>query len=219
MECRSFRKLSYELIADVDPRMAESVETGRFIEMFPDEGALHLHACSECARHWQGLLVQIHALASLSRISAPRDLEGRVVASFHAGHRQDRIVAQLRAVDRRPVPEELVARLERALEERHTAPPVLDRMVEKHIEDLGRDARRSAQRSVRYGLGGVAALVLVATLWFTSPRGVVPSEVDGVTTAYRFRSERVDSIQKASLGGFARGVVNGFTGGLADGLR
>lgn len=78
----------------------------------------------------------IRALRHLERLAAPASLEGCVVASLEAGHRQDRAAAVLSAVDRIAAPAELDALVEAAIDRaasEHPAPAVLDRLVEERI--------------------------------------------------------------------------------------
>ena len=78
----------------------------------------------------------VRALHYLERLAAPAALEGCVVASLEAGHRQDRAGAVLSAVDRMDAPADLDVLVEAAVDRaasEHPAPAVLDRLVEERI--------------------------------------------------------------------------------------
>lgn len=100
---------------------------------------------------WRGLVRQARALVSLgthqapglrsSRLRAPADLDGRVVAALQAGRREERAVAAVRSLARVEAPAELTARVrqfaERSFpdEPERRAPGALDRLVEQEIAD------------------------------------------------------------------------------------
>ena len=69
--------------------------------------ASHLATCADCSRRLEDLARQAHALSELERAPAPRELEGRVVAALHAGHRQERSVAWLAGLGRQLPPQQL----------------------------------------------------------------------------------------------------------------
>lgn len=90
---------------------------------------------------WRGLVRQARALASLGRLRAPEDLDGRVVAALQAGYREERAAAAVRSLPRVDVPVELTARVRRLAERSFSqdperrAPRVLDLLVEEAIAD------------------------------------------------------------------------------------
>lgn len=87
------------------------------IERAGDPGALesalesaltaHRASCTECDAFAQRIDAQARALQGLERMRAPLELAGLVVATFHEGQRQDRAVAALGALGRKPAPDEL----------------------------------------------------------------------------------------------------------------
>jgi hypothetical protein len=78
------------------------------------------------------------ALRSLSRVATPASLEGLVVASLEAGHRQDRAVSLVESLEGKPAPVELDELVEGSVEVRGEglrAPHVLDRLVGERVAD------------------------------------------------------------------------------------
>ncbi|MBK7642731.1 MAG: hypothetical protein IPJ19_06710 [Planctomycetes bacterium] len=81
------------------------------------------------------------ALALLARRAAPHELDGLVVASTQAGHRQDRVLAHLRTSMRHEAPAQLGEQLGIGSGQilgdalRVTAPAVLDRLVDEELRD------------------------------------------------------------------------------------
>ncbi len=75
---------------------------------------------------------QAKALGSLSRAGAPRDLDGRVVASIQAGYRQDRAVVALARLEPKEAPIELQRHVRRQLA-LFSAPDILRRLVEEEM--------------------------------------------------------------------------------------
>jgi len=110
-------------------------------------GSLDAHAgtCADCAAFAARIGRAAEALAALERRAAPLELDGRVVASFQAGVRQDRVVRALTELGplETPADAELDARVEFAV--RHPelelgrtsskAPHVLERLVAEELAD------------------------------------------------------------------------------------
>jgi len=71
------------------------------------------------------------ALAALPRPSAPAELDGRVVAAIHAGHREDRAAAFLASLAPESAPDALRGRVAREIVT--GAPAALDRLVESRV--------------------------------------------------------------------------------------
>jgi len=112
----------------------------------PEDLRERLSADETALAEWRGLVRQARALVSLgthqaSRLRAPADLDGRVVAALQAGRREERAVTALRSLARVDAPTELTARVRRLAERsfsddpEHRAPRVLDRLVEEEIAD------------------------------------------------------------------------------------
>lgn len=80
-------------------------------------------------------------LAGLTRRTAPSALDGRVVAAFEAGHREERAIEAVQSLVRVDVPEHLAEHLDRAVtrelskREALLAPDVLRRLVEEELSD------------------------------------------------------------------------------------
>jgi uncharacterized protein YbaR (Trm112 family) len=92
----------------------------------------HLIACNGCRGFLVSVEAQLRALSELRPMSAPRELDGLVVAATQAGYRQDRAVAALRAIGKTPMP----AEVDRVIwPVGLKAPPVLDRLVERDLQD------------------------------------------------------------------------------------
>lgn len=148
MTSRALRDTLIEHLADA-ARVADGVD-GRSV--LPAELREHLADDEAALAEWRRLLGQARALLALGRVPAPGDLEGRVVAALHPGHRQDRIVAQLCALRVQETPDELDVRVRHMAEQpftapRKSAPAILDRLVEEEVADLQKSvAARMASR-------------------------------------------------------------------------
>ncbi len=107
----------------------------------------HLARCEGCSA-WLGR-VELHVttLRELGSVPAPRDLDGRVVGATQAGFRQDRAVQALRDLNRIAMPVEVDLAIWPAGK---SAPPVLDRLVDRDLQEQTRGiARRFAGRIER----------------------------------------------------------------------
>jgi len=147
-----------ELLARVFDARSGGGEDGR--QVLPPEIQEQLLRDPAAAWSWERWVRQVRGLASLPRLEPPPDLEGRVVASFHAGHRQDRIASHLERLARLEAPRALEARVRHLAERPFSlpgipAPSVLDRLVEADFDDSRRAA--GGPRSVALGRGGSAA--------------------------------------------------------------
>jgi hypothetical protein len=107
----------------------------------------HLARCGGCRAWLERVELHVAALRELPRMSAPRALEGRVVAATQAGYRQDRAVEALRDI----APVKMPAEVDNAIwPVGKTAPPVLDRLVDQDLQEQTRGiARRFAGRIER----------------------------------------------------------------------
>lgn len=120
------------------------------------ELARHLASCAACAAFAASIDRHALALRGLPRHEASEELDGLVVAAFHAGHRQERAIDAVRALTREPTPSALDQRLwERGP---RSAPAVLDRLVAEDLADpekalsrryAGRLQRLSAPEELR----------------------------------------------------------------------
>ena len=118
----------------------------------------HLEACPSCAAEASRTARIVTSLASMARVSAPRELDGLVVATMHEGYRQDRAVVALRSLGRLSTPGELTGRTlrsRRSLREPSLAEPmsdastsdprapaVLERLVDENLRRGSADAGR-----------------------------------------------------------------------------
>ena len=145
MDCHALRDawiadLQQEVRALVGRRGA--VDRVRFREggTSPEVEA-HLASCGACSSFRKRLRAQARALAYLARyLEVPAELDGRVVATLHAGHRQDRAARAVETLADRRAPAELEHAVEALLErpfdlKGQLAPSVLDRLVEEDLRD------------------------------------------------------------------------------------
>lgn len=111
----------------------------------PDGLRKHISDCPSCAAQFGRLERVTSALASLPKLSAPSDLEGRVAASFGAGVRQDRVVRELESLAPAPAPSVLGAMLESMQMSSSTegAPEELRARVDEELEVPGAGRARS----------------------------------------------------------------------------
>lgn len=199
MDCRAFD----EALVGLAPVPQGEVE-------LPLAARAHAESCSACSVRWRKHVALRRALTALPPRSAPADLEGRVVAAFEAGYREDRVVASLRSIPTLGAPAELDRRV-RALFSPNPAPEVLDRLVEARLESERRAARlRRGARRVLQAAGLAAAAVAVF---------VVLREVREDRPAYAFEIVRLDSLRDAGIDSAARGLIDGLTGGIVEGSR
>jgi len=91
----------------------------------------HLAACGECAEFARRARQIRASLSQVSRVAAPRELDGLVVAATQPGSRQERAVGALSSLARLPAPAELVGR-------------ALEVLVEGEDRKGGRSSGRSA---------------------------------------------------------------------------
>jgi len=128
MNCQVFREASLADALGTSPSEPEYVA--------------HRDSCGACATFLLRLETQVRALRSLPRRNAPRDLDGRVVAALHPGHREERAVRFLRSMGRVAAPSALDARVgEGAAPLR--APEILDQLVaEDRIDPAQSQTRR-----------------------------------------------------------------------------
>ena len=197
----------------------------------------HLIACVGCSAFLSGVERQMRALSSLQRPTAPRELEGLVVAATQAGQRQDRAIAALRsltpvamprAVDREiwPVGAGLPLHLDTLAEhdtarsiarrfagriERLQAPRTLD----ARVTSIFSATRLRRDRFVRrFALSAAAALLIaftVAGTLFIIDRPAV------VAAGPKFVIQRVSSTSEFSS--MAQATFSALAGGLSDADR
>ena len=125
-------------------------------------GGGHAGACPDCADYLARVVRGVGALSKLSRLPAPAELEGCVVAALQAGARQERAVRAFGSIARLEAPEdvdggaeveaELAARLPRLTRPaRLSAPDELERLVAAELAD-------PAAFRVRRHVGGLGRL-------------------------------------------------------------
>jgi hypothetical protein len=143
-DCRDCRDWREQLELDASDGLVDASDHGL---------AAHLAECEACRTSYVRRARLARLLRTLARRAVPGDLEGRVVAAFHAGRREDRAVSELERLGRRAAPAALERRVAREL----NAPPVLDRLVAESLGDLprtivrgmtGKLARHSAPESL-----------------------------------------------------------------------
>jgi hypothetical protein len=121
------------------------------------EAAGHAAECNPCALFAQRFARCSTSLSSLTRKHAPQELEGRVVAALEAGSRQQRAIEALVTLGRLKPPAELDgAVMSQAggehtyqLRGRHSAPAVLERLVNEELSDLPKARTRRFVGSLR----------------------------------------------------------------------
>jgi hypothetical protein len=157
----------------------------------------HLANCSSCSQQWQRLLDQSRCLAALTRMQAPVDLEGRVVAALNAGYREDRVVEAIKHLPRHRVPEildggfstddQLAGRLGFPLAglERHRAPDELRRRLELQFAPQASASHSPALGTAEGPKRGFmpAALSQGETRWLVASLLSVAAAVVMLTTA------------------------------------
>jgi hypothetical protein len=197
----------------------------------------HLLACSGCRGFLAGVEAQMRAFRDLERRRTPRELDGLVVAATQAGHRQDRAVRALRSIGSTPMPAEIDRAIWPAGAE---APPVLDRLVERNLQDpthtiarrfAGRIERLQAPRALearvtRLSAFGrkrrdpfarqvalVAAALVLAVLTLTAT-WFIAKQSDVTAAEPLFVIERVNSVEEFDP--FVQGTLAGLLGGVPD---
>jgi hypothetical protein len=104
----------------------------------------HLRGCEPCAQKAQAMVRNLHALGELPMVSAPAELDGRIVAASQAGFRQERAVNGLAGVDSVAAPAALDLRIDGLLESmrdsgelpEREAPFELEERVDQSLKDL-----------------------------------------------------------------------------------
>lgn len=101
----------------------------------------HVAECTGCRAFLARAQRHVFALTELARASAPRDLDGRVVAATQAGFRQDRAVRALSILTPETMPRdaELVIWQQTAGASGPSAPSALDRLVDSSLRGRGAD--------------------------------------------------------------------------------
>ncbi|MFT5050615.1 MAG: hypothetical protein ACI8QZ_002017 [Chlamydiales bacterium] len=232
MSCRTFREQAYEHVVALDLPTGNDgrvIDPAQALERWcaaasePDL-AEHGRTCVQCAGHWKRLLIQVRLLGSLSRLPAPADLEGRVVAALQPGHRQQRAIRAVSSLPHLEAPPVLARRMEAAF---ITKAPnaLLDRVEREYEASRAETDDLRAERGTRSPMAAIvtASLVLLA-LWAVTPdRTPETSGADadqqlaqGEATAspYRFEIIRISSPRSASLDAATRRWVDGLSGGM-----
>jgi len=195
----------------------------------------HADTCATCGATWQRMRTQARALGTLRRHAVPVELEGRIVATLHAGYREDRAVRHLRALPPVDAPAELERRIADILTPQR-APAVLERLV---AEDQGDPARALARRFTRKlgrrrapadlderMLRGIDAnttpsftwrkvLSIAAGIFLTAWVGVAAGrQLTPEPRRYDFEVREMASADELSP--FARQMIGGFLGGALE---
>lgn len=190
---------------------------------------------------WDRLVLHLRAMDSLSRVSAPSELDGRVVAALNNGYLQDRAVDHVRSVERQEVPASLDARVRRLAERPFalpgaSAPSVLDRLVELEVEDSAGLTRRlidrvSGEGRVRKGIlrlvgSAVAAGLVVAAFLAadglggsSSPTFATDALRAGITPGHTGKIQFVRVESAADAPEALAGLLDQVTGGALGGRR
>jgi hypothetical protein len=209
---------------------------------FEPDLARHVASCAACSALAHEIARQMIALRTLDRRRAPLELDGRVVAACHGGHRQERAVSAVRALTPWHVPAELDAKVldeeyGRFVRETSKAPSVLDRLVDEDLRDPPKAvAQRFAGRLERLRAPGVlrvrvertagkrfsmarrevrvaAAVALVVVLLFSMSAAIYWLR----TPRYDFEVVRETSIE--GLDPIPRAMLASLTGGAPDAYR
>lgn len=120
-------------------------------EAHRDVLASHAARCAACAQFEKRFAFREAELARIERLSAPQELEGRVVAALEAGARQQRAVEALLGISRLKPPVELDGAVLAVASDRgrHAAPAVLERLVSEELSDPAKARTRRFVGSLR----------------------------------------------------------------------
>ncbi len=206
-----------------------------------EEFVRHLDECVACGAQWKRLKLAGEIVASLPRRPAPPELEGRVVASLHAGQREDRAVRTMRGLTRLMTPDELSSAVSMAYGGEERAPALLERrLADDQADPGGTAARRACVRLRRIPAPpelarrlsadfqdqpadsrarllprGLIALAVAAGLLFVVQLSRGPIGPDaGPEPLLRFEIRTVESA--AALDPWARAIFDDFTGGASQ---
>ncbi|MCP3920061.1 MAG: hypothetical protein GY711_31420 [bacterium] len=160
MNCHTLRDVLIEAVAeqalaasDMRGTVPSSDSASAGLKLEADARA-HLSSCGTCSALMLRLTDQSHALVSLTHVGAPQELEGRVVATLHPGHRQDRAVRSLGHLAQLAAPALLRDAIQVAVEhgvddEPVRAPAELDERVAAEIEHECDSATKTGGDAVR----------------------------------------------------------------------
>lgn len=181
------------------------------------------------------------ALEGLGRLEVPRTLDGKVVASTQAGHRQDRAVEHVSSLSSVPAPAELERAVMASIDPSVSDVPAdLRQRVELELNhpelSVGRRLARNLtalaapseldervdwtlrhldelrpRRALRLVTGGLVAAAASILLWLGTTGGDAPAPE---RTEFRFKVVEYDST--ADLSPFAARLFSSATGGLTD---
>jgi hypothetical protein len=118
-------------------------------EVRGEELVRHLGECAACEARWRRLMTAGGLVRSLPRQLVPPELDGCVVASLHAGQREDRAVRTVRGLTRLVTPAELSSAVGDACGGKARAPAALDRLLAEDLADPGRSTARRASGRLR----------------------------------------------------------------------
>lgn len=162
-------------------------------------------------------------MTDLPALSAPSNLEGRVVGTLQAGHREDRVAEALRGLTPQTAPPELEALVAESLpgEVQRSVPKELDERIEALLRDWEVTETREAvvskprmvfRRVLPLGLATAASLLFVVVL--AAPW---ESEHEAAREAY-VRSVEILPAGSSIEGtpSFGAELLNGATGGLSE---
>lgn len=201
--------------------------------------ALHIERCADCRARVERAKAGLRLLGELAQQKAPRELDGLVVAAFHAGARQERVARHVQALDRQLAPEELGQRAEEAgaWAGDACAPEELDERVEIELRDPAlsmsrrflrkldrvqapealdaRIASRGRRSRIRplVMIGGLLVLVGLGSLalqqWSAGQTEAVQPRV-----AVQWQEEYIESADQ--LDPVARALIGGLSGGASE---
>ena len=200
------------------------------LDLLPQAVREHLVENEALHQEWRQLLRQVRAIRTLERVPVPSDLDGRVVASLHAGYRQKRAAEQVQSLRAERAPRELDLLVRRLANQPFTdaaadlgdlkAPASLDRLVAVRVNvERSAGKPRGILRTSR--LLAAAALLVATSLGLVRLLGERNAGTgnEGLEVAtFSFRVIRVEDPALADpdlltlLGGMSGGMLDGREG-------
>lgn len=181
---------------------------------------LHAHAlsCAGCRAALARWSAQARVLRAMPRAQVPAELDGRVVAAFHAGARQTRALDHVQSLSRVQAPSELDVRMTQMLAGAHTsaarfergesdgrrAPAELDQRVARDWR-AARAVKQTRQTTRAWAAFAVASLAMV-TAWLVWPRSEAVPALQPEIELVQVRSLR-------ELDPLSRGLLDSVSGG------